>query len=306
MKKPVPLLSALQNLRHKAEDVSAGFPALMAAAEKAVTTLHAGDHAHHKAGSGEKFWQFREYDSADRPQDIDWRQSAKGDHVYIRQKEQQSAQDVLFWLQNDQGMRLHHSKAKNSKYDAGMIISLALSLLLTRAGEHVGSLTQPGRTGRSEKTIETLGYSLLKSADPLPEGPSLPEAVVVPKRTSLILCGDFMTLPESTDRALGNLATRESQGLIIQILDPAETDLPYQGRVIFRPMDDTREILVSNVPSIRKTYADRLEAHIQTVRTIARRHRFDHMLYVTRDDPRVAISSAWNLLTPQLRLQAGG
>jgi uncharacterized protein (DUF58 family) len=292
-------------LRHRAEDLSAGLPSLMAAAEKAVSSLHTGEHAQRKTGSGEKFWQFRPYDSGDRPQDIDWRQSAKGDHLYIRQKEQQTAQTVLFWVQNDQGMYLQHARAQTSKYEAGVILSLALGLLLTRAGEHVGILNDPTRTGRSTHAIDMLGQTLCQRPAALPTGPVLPIAATLPKRTSLVLCGDFMHPPAALDMTLRVLSEQASQGTLIQILDPLEYDLPHNGRAIFRPLDDSGEFPIANVASIRTAYQERLLAHIDTVRKIALRHRYGHVLYITRDDPRLALSSVWRQMAPQPRLQAG-
>lgn len=295
------------HLRHRAEDISAGLPPLMAAAERAVASLHAGEHAQRKSGSGEKFWQFRPYDTGDRPQDIDWRQSAKGDHVYIHQKEQQTAQNVLFWIQNDQGMTLHHPRALASKYESGVILSLALSLLLTRAGEYVGALHDPTRPGRSGHAVDTLAHNLYHRPDPMPVGPELPKlSGMLPKNTSLVLCGDFMQPPAELDMRLGALSSRASQGVLIQILDPLEYDLPHNGRAIFRPFDEAQEFPIANVASIRAAYQERLQAHIALVRNIARRHRYAHVLHVTRDDPRIGLSAAWRQLAPQPRIQAGG
>jgi hypothetical protein len=172
------LMAALtpSTLRHRAELSAAGLPALMAAAEKAVATLHSGDHRQRKTGGGENFWQFREYDPGDRPQDIDWRQSAKGDHLYVRQKEWQTAQTILFWAQNDKGMALQTGRARTSKHDGAIIISLALGILLTRSGEHIGPLEEPNHTGHSERALQNLAESLTRKPNPLPAGPSLPLA----------------------------------------------------------------------------------------------------------------------------------
>lgn len=293
-------------LRHRAEDSSAGLPPLMAAAEKAVATLHFGEHAQRKTGHGEKFWQFRPYDQGDQPQDIDWRQSAKGDHLYVRQKEQQTAQNILFWVQNDQGMNLQHPRALTSKYESGVIFSLALALLLTRAGEHIGTLDNPMQTRRGGMAVDRLGLSLCQRPLPIPSGPVLPVAATLPKRSTLVLCGDFMQPPAAIDMNLRVLSERAPQGILLQILDPLEYDLPHNGRAIFKPLDDSAEFPIANVASIRAAYQDRLKNHIETIRQIARRHHYAHVLHITSQDPRAALSSAWRQLAPQPRLQAGG
>lgn len=302
------LLAALTPLimRHRAEKAAAGLPALMAAAEKAVATLYGGDHRQRKAGSGEKFWQFREYDSGDRPQDIDWRQSAKGDRLFVRQKEWQTAQTILFWAQNDKGMSLKTGKALASKHETAVILSLALGILLIRAGERIGPMAEPNRTGRSELALQHLGDFLCRVPEPLALAPELPLSETLPRQSSLILAGDFLQPPEAIEKTLSTLAAQAPQGVLLQILDPSEADLPFNGRVIFRPFDDSRDFSIANVPSIREAYRARLKTHIDAVRTIAQRHGYGHVAHVTRDDPRMALSAAWQIMAPQPRLSAGG
>jgi hypothetical protein len=306
MKKP--LLTALTPLllRHRAEAEAAGLPALMAAAERAVTTLYHGDHRQRRSGSGERFWQFREYDPGDRPQDIDWRQSAKSDRVFVRQKEWQTAQNILFWVQNDRGMALKTGRSEHTKHEAAIILSLALGILLTRAGERIGPLQESNRTGRNDLALQYLGETLCRRNPALPPGPELPALNKVPGQSSLIFVGDFMQKPDAIEKTLHHYAAQAPHGLLIQTLDPAEVELPFNGRVIFRPFDDSKDIPISSVPSIRKTYSDRLRAHIDEIRSIARHHGYGHVLHITSDDPRLSLSEAWQLLAPQPRLAAGG
>jgi hypothetical protein len=306
MKKQI--LSSLNalTLRHKAEAASSGLPALMAAAEKAVNSLHHGDHQQRRTGSGESFWQFREYDPGDRPQDIDWRQSARGDHVYVRERELQTAQTILFWVQNDRGMAMKSAHAKHSKYESGVILSLALGLLLTRAGEHIGLLQEPARAGRNDLALQKLGEKLCRSPGTLPPGPELPLTHQLPKRSSLVLAGDFMRPPEEIENTLSTLAAKSRHGLLLQILDPAEMELSFNGRVIFRPFDNTMDVPIANVPSIRTAYMKRLIDHIGMVKDIARHHGFGHVLYNTRSDIRPALTAAWQAFAPQQRYGAEG
>lgn len=294
-------------LRHRAEEAAAGLPAMMAEAEHAVASLYAGDHRQRKAGSGEKFWQFREYDStSDRPQDIDWRQSARGERLYVRQKEWQTAQTVLFWSQNDRGMTLKSNTARFSKHESAIILSLGLAILLTRSGERIGAVNDAARTGRGELALQNLGEILTRLPSPLPVTPQLPVTETLPRRSSLILAGDFLQPPEQLEHALAPLAAQAPHGLLFQVLDPAEADLPYNGRVIFRPFDDSRDYSIANVPSIREAYRTRLHNHIEEVRALARLHGYAHVLHITRDDPRIALSAAWQALSPQLDIAAGG
>ena len=280
-------------LRRMAEEKSAGLPALMMAAERAAASLYGGDHAQRRAGGGEKFWQFRDYDPADRPQDIDWKQSAKGDRVFIRQKQHQTAQTILFWAQQDRGMSLRSGKLPYSKGESAVILALATAILNIRAGDRVRALDDATHTGRGENALHHLGAVLCHRPVPLPAGPLLPVAGHIPHPAALVLCGDFMARPDAIDAALGGLAARAPQGVLIQTLDPLESELNLNGRVIFRPFDDSRDIPVANVQSIREAYIERMHAHLATVRGLARRHGFRHIVHNTRDDIRDTLSTLW-------------
>src|SRR5690606_29053792 len=110
---------------------------------------------------GEKFWQFREYTPQDRPQDIDWRQSAKTDNVFIRQKERQLPQTALFWASGAESMKFK-TAPNPEKSEAAQVITLALAILMTHAGERVGMIGEHA-AGRSEASLEHIGVSLLNN-----------------------------------------------------------------------------------------------------------------------------------------------
>ena len=119
------VLNALK-LRQIAEEERADLPALMAMAERAVSTIYQGTHPQKKPNTGEDFWQFREHNNTDRPQDIDWRQSAKTDRVYIKQKEWQTAQNVMLWCASGPEMAFSSRTDTPSKARIAQILTLAL------------------------------------------------------------------------------------------------------------------------------------------------------------------------------------
>ena len=57
----------------------------------------------------------------------------------------------------------------------------------------------------------------------------------------------------------------------MQVLDPAETDLPMQGRRRFIGLEGEGELLVRRVGGLRAAYRERLEAHNEALRDNAAR-----------------------------------
>lgn len=260
-------------IRQSAEEAASDLPALMAMAERAVTSVLHGDHAQRKAGSGEKFWQFREYTPSDRPQDIDWRQSGKTDEVYIRQKEWQTPQATIFWCNQSQSMDFS-TKSRDAK-----VLVLALAILMTRAGEQVGMFGVP-RTGRSELALQKIGNALTDAArNPLP----LPDfsSYACPKNTHLVQAGDFLSPPHEIREAFKNLSAQSHGGFVIQVLDPAEIELPFTGRVMFRDPAGARRQLVNHVSSIREAYCQRIRNHIAAVESLTKECGWNYILHRT-------------------------
>ncbi len=281
-------------LRHEAEGSVSSLPALMTKAEKiASSTLH-GPHAQRKSGSGEKFWQFREYDSSDRPQDIDWRQSAKTDSIYIKQKEWQTTQKSYIWCAGGHSMNFTSDPKYPTKQYAAQIIALALALLLQRSEEQIGFYGDL-KTGRSEKKLEQLGHYLLSrhgNNEPLP----LPSLFTLPKHASFIGIGDFLSPLPEIQSSLSQAASVAENGLIVQILDPAEISLNYTGRIKFKgPYNQTTE-LINNVSSVREQYKDRIKAHIESFQKFCFQHNWSYVLHVTDASPTDTMKNIFSVM----------
>ena len=281
-------------LRRRAEEEAARLPSLMTAARNAAQTIRSGEHAKRRAGAGEKFWQFRDYQPGDRPQDIDWRQSGKGDRVFIRQKEWQTAQTALFWCGGGPGMTYRSNPNLQTKREAALTLSLAMGLLLTHGGEQVGLLAGGMNPGRSDLALETLGQNLLHDTRT-----TLPLAGrEIPRHANLFLTGDFLDPPEKIEAAFGALAARTESAMVIQTLDPAELDLPFAGRVIFEDPTGTERHHIAQVASVRDAYRKKMEEHIEAIGHICLRLQWNWLPYNTALPLRDTLADAWTMIAP--------
>lgn len=281
---------ATQLLRQRAEDATAHLSFLMAEADKAVASVLHGEHRQRKSGSGERFWQFREYHPGDRPQDIDWRQSGKTDKVYIRQKEWQTNQSATLWCSRSNSMDFQSRDDIQSKGEAAKIITLAIALLLTHGGEEVGLLGSPPK-GRSQAALQTLADMLMKK-----NGDETLPGEDAQRNASLFLTGDFLDPVNQIETRFKNLAAQSGSGFVIQILDPAEIELPYDGRVIFETPSDKQRELVNNVASIRAEYNRRITAHIAAVKNICNACGWHYILHSTDREIKDTLLDVWTTL----------
>src|SRR5919108_4901746 len=95
--------------QHRAEELASLVPPLMVAAERVAMTVAQGVHGRRRVGTGETFWQFRRYQPTDGADQIDWRQTAKTEHVYVRETEWEASESVWLWRDTSPSMQWRSS-----------------------------------------------------------------------------------------------------------------------------------------------------------------------------------------------------
>src|SRR3954466_7154223 len=133
--------------RNEAEHLASTLPPLLVDAEQLASSIWLGVHGRRKAGMGETFWQFRRYRHEDPSSAIDWRQSAKSQHVFVREREWEAAETVWFW--RDASANMGFKSGATSKRSRADLLLLALASLLVRGGERVGFLGMEGAPAAS-------------------------------------------------------------------------------------------------------------------------------------------------------------
>ena len=254
-------------LRHRAEQLAATLPPLLVAAERVAATVAQGVHGRRRVGQGETFWQYRHYDLGDQPQSIDWRQSAKSDMVFVRQMEWEAAQSVWLWRDTSASMGWTSDRNHQSKRERADLLALALTVLLMRGGEHVALLGSGLRPSASRATLTKIA-TLVQAGQPVAD--NLPPVMPLPRSAQLVFVSDFLAPLEEIDRALRYYGEGGQRGALLQVLDPAEESLPYDGRVRFDGLEQEPSWLVSRVESVRGDYACRLQAQRDGLRDICR------------------------------------
>ncbi len=122
----------------EAKGIAAGLPDLLIEARRVSTTVLAGWHGRRTAGRGETFWQFRPFTPGEAAAAIDWRRSARDDHLYVREKEWEAAHTVWLWADLSASMDFRSRLAPVGKRDRALVLMLALAEALAGAGERIG------------------------------------------------------------------------------------------------------------------------------------------------------------------------
>lgn len=275
-------------IRRHAEASAGRLPPLLLAAQRVASTVEQGVHGRRRVGLGETFWQFRRYEPGDSLRSIDWRQSAKSDQLYIRETEWAAAQSVWLWRDASASMQWSSAKRLPQKRDRADLMLLALASLLTRAGERIGLLGIDERPSASQVALDRMAFNLLGDALER-QSLELPRFEHLPRYSHLILFGDFLSPLEEIDRRLRQFAGNRVGGYMVQVLDPAETALPFDGRTRFEGLEDEGRILIKRVENVRDEYIDRMTVHQAGLRDIARSIGWTFIGHTTDQTPEQAL-----------------
>lgn len=279
-----PLRTRISQLDEKAEaeKLAALLPSLTLAAQHLANSYDVGVHGRRRAGSGEDFWQFKQYGPDDPTTSIDWRQSAKRENVFIRQKEQETAETVWIWCDNSATMDYGSREAENTKLSNSRILTLAIALLLSRGGEKFGLLGQAEKAATGTTAFNRFTNAILEQR-PLP----LTDLIRVnrlPRKSTVVLISDFLSPIEELKKVIRTFVDTGCNGLLVHMADPAEVDLPFSGRTRFEGMSAQENITLGRVESVREEYHLLFSEHKNAVQTLATRLSWDYLFHRT-DDP---------------------
>jgi uncharacterized protein (DUF58 family) len=286
--------SALARKRLSAEQLASHLPPLLVAAERVATTVAQGVHGRRRTGQGETFWQFRRYMPGDTIDRIDWRQTAKSTHVYVRETEWEAAQSVWLWADRSPSMAWTSNRNVAQKSERADLLLLALAALLVRGGERVALLGSGAPPFHGRFAINRLAEMLLT----MPEiGTGLPRTQRLPRHASCALFGDFLSPLDEIDARIKSLAGGGVRGHLVHIVDPAEAGLPYAGRTRFEGLEDEGEILVSRVEAVREDYRQAFDGHVAGLRDIARAYGWNYVQHRTDHGPELTLMALWLALS---------
>lgn len=279
--------------REQAESLAAALPSLLVAAEQLASAIVLGVHGRRKAGMGETFWQFRRYTPEDSATAIDWRQSAKSQHLFVRELEWEAAEAVWFWRDGSPGMRFSSSKDLTTKIDRATVLALALASLLVRGGERIALLGGESKPASGRVALRRIAHRL---ADLPPGDAGLPPDAPVSRHGSLVWISDFLQpLPEIEAR-IRELAHKGVRGFLTQIIDPAEEDFPYIGRVRFEGPAIYDNTVFGRAQNVRTSYRARYAAHAQAIGQLAQRLNWVFLRHRTDKPPQAALLALYGAI----------
>jgi uncharacterized protein (DUF58 family) len=255
-------IRATQQASGTARTLAETLPRLILEARRIAATVIHGLHGRKRAGPGENFWQYRRFVWGEPARRVDWRRSARDDHLYVREQEWEAAHTVWLWPDRSPSMAFASKAARDSKLERGLIVTFALAELLVAGGERVGIPGLMNPTA-SRSVIDKMAQAMLHDDA---ARASLPPSFVPSALAEIVVLSDFWSPMPEIRTMLAGLSASGAHGTLIQVVDPAEETFPYAGRIEFVEPEGGGVITAGRAESWASDYVARVALHRDEIR----------------------------------------
>jgi hypothetical protein len=101
------------------------------------------------------------------------------------------------------------------------------------------------------------------------------------RRSLIIVLSDFLDELENVFRGCKHLQHQRHDLCLLQVLDPAEADFPFQSPIKFLGMEQSGELVVDPM-AIRRDYLDEFQRHQTTLQSFCNHAEIDFQTFGTQ------------------------
>ena len=220
-------------------------------------------------GFSVEFAEYRQYMPGDDPSTIDWKVYARSDRHYVKKFEEETNLDCHLML--DVSGSMAYGSRGITKYEYGACLAASLAYLMNRQRDAVGLTAFDERITTLLPASSRPGHlrALLVTLDRLALGrqtnvskPLHQLAESLTKRGTVVLISDLLDDPERVIRGLKHFQYRGTDVVVFQVLDPDETDFPFERATRFQDLETDEEVMA--VPAVvREHYLRAMGALIE-------------------------------------------
>ncbi len=240
-------------------------------------------------GFSVEFAEHREYVPGDDLRHVDWKVYGKSDRYYLKQFEEETNFACWLLIDGSESMSYKSDSAAMSKLEYAKHVAAALSWLviqqqdsagLVTFAENVGTFLQPSSQPSHLKQV----LHELERTEPSGEtalGPVLHElAERIRRRGLVVLFSDLFDDPESMLAGLKHFRHRRHDVTILQTIDPAEQDFPFDEPTLFKGLELPDEAM-TEPRALRRAYRREFEEFLLETKRTARNLNMDYALLRT-------------------------
>src|SRR5919107_1219613 len=219
-------------------------------------------------GFSVEFAEYRQYLPGDDLSTIDWKVYARSDRHYVKKFEEETNLNCHVML--DISGSMGYGSRGVTKFEYGQCLAASLSYLMNRQRDAVGltafddrivtMLPASSRPGHLRTVLLTLDRLALGQKTNVSK-PLHQLADSLSKRGMVVLISDLLDDPEQVIRGLKHFQFRGTDVIVFQVLDPHETEFPFERATRFEDMETSEEVMAVPVV-VRQAYLQSIGALI--------------------------------------------
>jgi len=228
-------------------------------------------------GFSVEFSEYRQYAPGDDPRFIDWRVYARSDRHFIKKFEDET--NLRCHLLVDQSRSMRFGSGEVRKVDYATVLAATLAHFLSGQRDAVGVTTfheevvdhlparhRPGHLRRLYTLLEReCGGHATDLRGMLDQVPAL-----VRKRGMIVVISDLLAPVSDLEAGCRALRVMGHDVVLMQVVDPAEEDFPFEDGRHFRDAETGKEIYV-DASAEREAYRERFQNHRRGLEHLCRK-----------------------------------
>ncbi len=246
---------------------------LQVIARKIVEGFLRGMHPSAARGSSIEYAEHRPYSPGDDLKHLDWRSYARTDRFYLKQFEDETNLRCTLVLDTSASMDFASGGITKLRYASCLAAAMAYLMLgqhdavgLALAGDSLENFIPPRATAENLAGI----FSAMEEIKPGGKT-DLAKALKhlaerIEPRSLVILVSDLLDDERSILKGISQLRHRGSEVIVLQVLDPAERELPFNSWMVLRDIEDPTVEVRLDARQMAELYRENFAEHQAAIR----------------------------------------
>ena len=252
----------------------------------------AGKHQSPLKGASVEFADYRNYVQGDNLRHLDWKVYGRNERYYIKQFQEETSLRTHIVLDASASMAYSHAR-RPSKFSYARRLAAAMAYLIQHQQDAIGLVLYddevrerlPAKGGMRHIRQFLDRLSAHEPQGRTDTGNALHAlAATLSRRGLVIMISDLLDDPQAVYAALAHFRRRGNDVLLIQVLDPAEIDLPFDDVSDFLDME-TGDRLEADPVALRQAYREEIGRAMDDCRARCGALRVDFRVAVTDREP---------------------
>jgi uncharacterized protein (DUF58 family) len=222
-------------------------------------------------GFSVEFAQHREYVPGDDIKHLDWKVYSRTGRFYLKQYEEET--NLACWLLIDASESMQYGSGPVTKYDYACLAGAALAYLTLHQQDSVGLVTYDNQVRQFLRPLSQPSH-LKQIVNVLNRGPGKERTSLAPifhdlaeritRAGIVVVLSDLFDEPDDILAGIRHLRYKRHEVVVLQVMDRAEVEFPFQESTLFRGLEQMPELL-TDPRSLREGYLEQVRDHVERV-----------------------------------------